>query len=92
MHSKFISMVLRRSFIKQIAAGSLAAGNDPFVAILLPVNPIDEVKPDSFVKISILELLEKDYALLGMKSMAGGGFFSENEFRWKTDSPAFFGS
>ena len=63
------------------------AGNDPFVAVLLPVNPIDEAKPDSFVKISIPELLKNDYAVLGMKLMAGGGFFSENEYRWKTDDP-----
>ncbi len=63
------------------------AGKDPFVAAQFPVNPLDEAKPDSFVKISIPELLKRDYAVMGMKPMAGGGFFRENEFRWKTDDP-----
>lgn len=63
------------------------AGKDPFVAVQIPVNPIDTIKPDSFVKESIPDLLKRDYAVMGMKPFAGGGFFSENTYRWKTDDP-----
>ena len=63
------------------------AGNDPFVAVQFPVNPIDAGKPDSFVKGLIPELLKRNYGLMGMKPMAGGGFHKKNTYNWETDDP-----
>lgn len=63
------------------------AGNDPFVSVQIPVNPIDVAKPDSFTTELIPKLHERGYGVMGMKPLAGGGFFGGNEFRWKTEDP-----
>lgn len=66
----------------------MVAGNDPFVATQFPVNPVDPSKPDSFVR----ELLpyikkEKEYAVMGMKTMAHGRFFANNRDNWPIADP-----
>ncbi|NND07639.1 MAG: aldo/keto reductase [Saprospiraceae bacterium] len=63
------------------------AGKDPFVAVQIPVNPLDVAKPDSFTTALIPELHQRAYGVMGMKPLAGGGFFTGNEYGWETDDP-----
>jgi aryl-alcohol dehydrogenase-like predicted oxidoreductase len=63
------------------------AGDDPFVAVQHPVSPIDAAKPRSFTTGLIPELLEKGYAVMGMKPFAHGRMFANNKDRWETDDP-----
>ena len=74
--------VTHTHFIEKIA------GNDPFVATLFPVNPVEPSKPDSFVKELLPWLQDTGYALIGMKSLAHGRFMARNhEEKWRLDDP-----
>jgi aryl-alcohol dehydrogenase-like predicted oxidoreductase len=66
------------------------SGNDPFVAVQLPVNPVDAAKPDSFTFGLIPWLLKQNYAIMAMKSLAQGRFFAKaapDGGFWETSDP-----
>jgi predicted aldo/keto reductase-like oxidoreductase len=48
--------------------------SDEFAACMLPVNLVDP-SYNSFIKNVIPELQRKDYGIIAMKTLAGGGFF-----------------
>ncbi len=57
------------------------ADADPFVAVQVPVNPLDAAKPDSFVKELVPDLVARGYAVFAMKTIAHGRFFAANTDR-----------
>lgn len=66
------------------------SGNDPFVAIQMPVNPVDANKPDSFTKEFIPYVKKHNYAIMAMKPFAQGRFFAKaapDGGFWETDDP-----
>ena len=66
------------------------SGKDPFVAVQLPINPVDATKPDSFTIKLIPYLKERGYAIMAMKPFAQGRFFakaSPDGGFWETSNP-----
>lgn len=66
------------------------SGNDPFVAVQLPVNPVDAAKPDSFTFGLIPFLQKHNYAIMAMKTLAQGRFFAKaapDGGFWETSDP-----
>jgi len=64
---------------------------DAFAACQFPVNPVDAVSRNSFLKLVVPEAAKSGYGMLAMKTLADGHFFAQKEVNskvtWTTDDP-----
>ncbi len=61
---------------------------DIWDAVQMPVNPVDAASDNSFIKLVLPVLLERDIGVLAMKTLADGRFFAQkNMHNWTTDTP-----
>jgi len=61
---------------------------DIFYTAQMPINPIDAVADDSFIKKVVPTVADRNMALLAMKTLADGRFFSKKERAgWTSDNP-----
>lgn len=61
---------------------------DLWDAVQLPINPVDAASENSFIKLVLPVLLEREIGVLAMKTLADGRFFAKkNLHRWTTDTP-----
>ncbi len=64
---------------------------EAFEVCLMPINPVDAGDRHSFIEEVLPSLVDADYGVLAMKTLADGRFFSKKvvngRIRWETDSP-----
>lgn len=69
----------------------LESAGDSFATCQMPVNPVDAGAANSFIESVLPGLMERQYGVLAMKTLADGRFFSQkikNERTvWETDDP-----
>jgi uncharacterized protein len=69
----------------------LESAGDSFATCQMPVNPVDAGAANSFIGSVLPRLVEQQYGILAMKTLADGRFFSQKVMNertvWATDDP-----
>jgi aryl-alcohol dehydrogenase-like predicted oxidoreductase len=67
------------------------AANDIFETCQMPINPVDAAHSSSFINQVLPELLERNYGVIAMKTLADGRFFGEKIMKgkvaWTSENP-----
>ncbi len=69
----------------------LEVAGDAFAVCQMPINPVDAGAENSFIESVLPGLVERQYGMLAMKTLADGRFFAQKKMNermvWESDDP-----